>query len=166
MPRNAQQIAFIRVARIEFAAIGAVQRLADSMRQVRIGERHHDTVTLVPSVDDALERMLGARVGLGVADQMQNIFPMRPEEFAAQRKLAGRHAVADMLAGGAEVLCCIGYRLAPLPTSTMKHGTAFRSGRRLRPLAPCAVGIAHTLFVHPILSGLVDNSYCVSDVLT
>ena len=62
------------------------QRLTDAVRQVRVGEGDDGLLALVLDVDDALERMLGLGLGLGIAHQMQDFIAVFDEERAAQRQ--------------------------------------------------------------------------------
>src|SRR3972149_4970180 len=131
------------------------QRLADPVHQVRIREGDHGVVRFFLDVHDAFERMLGFRLRLGMADEVQDLLAMLGEKLPAQRQLSGRYPVVYPLARGTEMLFGFWRRLSPPPLPVMNDRATLGAGGRLRPLSPCPIGIAHTLCIHAIPSRLM-----------
>ena len=139
--------------------IGVAQRLADPVHQVRIREGDHGVVRFFLDVHDAFERMLGFRLRLGMADEVQDLLAMLGEKLPAQRQLPGRHPVVYPLARGTEMLFGFRRRLTPAPLPVMNDRATLGAGGRLRPLAPRPIGIAHPFFIHAIPSRLMTKVF-------
>src|SRR5215831_5343787 len=141
-PGCAYQILFLAVVQGQGALAGVVDVLGDSAREVRVGGRHQDSAVGVLDRDDSLQRVAGFLARLAVAHQVEDLIAVGGEVVADQAHVARGVAVADALAGGAQLLVHgAGRRAVPGPASLLEEGAAFRAARRIRELASGLVAV-------------------------
>jgi hypothetical protein len=108
----------------ELAVVGALECLADSLRQVDIGGRGMHPPGIFVELHDPIQRVFFTLVLRYIADEVDKLNLMRMNKAAFQRDLTCRKLVADALTGRTK-RDVAGFRLAfPLPTAMMEYGPA------------------------------------------
>jgi len=129
-PAHAHLILVGCVLRLRFAAVRMVQCIADAARQVHVGCRNDHLAVLFLDRHDPFERMLRSCPRRLVVHQPHDLVPMRLQECALEREIAGRKTVGDPAAGGAHMFDRPVRPGHPVIRTMLIHQSAGRTHRR------------------------------------
>jgi hypothetical protein len=131
----------------ERAAISALDRLADTPRQVNVGRRDDKPCLRALDVGDPVERVLRFFGCLFVTREAEDFAGVLPGEIAMQRQDPRGQPILDAAAGRTYFLFCRDGLVRPLSPAAMIDP----AGCRLFELLPRLVGVKHTVL--PSASG-------------
>ena len=104
LPIHAQEVFRVVILKLQAALVGALQRLAETARQMDAGGRDEHAAVVRLDRDDALERMPVFLSFPVTVHKIENLVPVRIQEAPAQCHVTGRQTVAYPVAGGADLL--------------------------------------------------------------
>ena len=94
----------VRRGDVDVIPANTLHRLANAVRKMDVGGRHHDGALVVRDIHDSLQRVLGLFPLLDVAHQIDEFGTVLAQEVAVELYVTGGEAVADAMTGRARRL--------------------------------------------------------------